>query len=410
MVGRSTGSKSADVVIIGAGIVGLATATELQSRDPSLSVSLVEAEDRVAVHQSGHNSGVVHSGIYYKPGSHKALTCRSGKKLLTAFCEEENIPLDRCGKVVVATCEKEITSLDKIARRATQNGVEYERIDSDQLRKLEPAVAGIAGLHVPETGIVDYATVCRAMQKRIIARGGIVRLGFRVDQIDCADGSIAIKSELGATVECRQFINCAGLQSDRILKLAGKTPQVKIVPFRGEYYELESQSESLVRNLIYPVPDPAFPFLGVHFTRMIGGGVECGPNAVLALSRHGYDWRSINAKDLVETLSYAGFRKLALSNWRMGLGEIHRSLSKRAFVRALQKLVPAITINDLKQRRSGVRAQAVAADGTLVDDFLIEETAGAIHVLNAPSPAATASLAIAKQIVDRFFLLSGQTG
>jgi len=376
---------------------------ELQSRDPSLSVCVAETEDRVAAHQSGHNSGVVHSGIYYQPGSHKALTCRSGKELLEAFCEREGISLDRCGKVVVATSEPELVSLEMIADRATQNGVEFERIHTDQLRKLEPSVAGVAALHVPETGIVDYAAVCRVMHKRIIALGGTVRLGFRVDQIDNFDASIAIRCESGETIECGRFINCAGLQSDRVLRLAGKTPQVKIVPFRGEYYELKPKSESLVRNLIYPVPDPAFPFLGVHFTRMIDGGIECGPNAVLALSRHGYDWKSINAKDLMETLSYGGFRKMALSNWRMGLGEIHRSLSKQAFVTALQKLIPAITTHDLKPGRSGVRAQAVAPDGSLVDDFLIEETNGAIHVLNAPSPAATASLAIAKQIVDRFF-------
>ncbi|TWT76776.1 L-2-hydroxyglutarate oxidase LhgO [Planctomycetes bacterium CA13] len=392
---------TADVVVIGGGIVGLATAMRLIVKSPTIKVAVVEAESHVAAHQSGHNSGVLHSGIYYKPGSVKAITCRKGKAAMEQFCEEEKIPWDRCGKVVVATRQSELTSLDRIAQRATDNGVAFERINTDLLRELEPCAAGIAALHVPETGIVNYAKVCEAMSQRITRHGGSVNLGFDVVNIETNDNSVCLKSRNGATVDCGRMVNCAGLQSDRILRLSGGKPSVKIVPFRGEYYELQRESESLCRNLIYPVPDPSFPFLGVHFTRMIEGGVECGPNAVLALARHGYDWKTLSPKDLFETLSYPGFCRLAWSHWRMGIGEIRRSLNKGAFVRALQKLVPSIRSSDLKPRRAGVRAQAVTPEGGLVDDFLIEETQHAIHVLNAPSPAATASIAIADTIVER---------
>ncbi len=397
-----------DVVIIGGGIVGLATALTLMRRNRSLSICVVEAESHVAAHQSGHNSGVLHSGIYYKPGSVKAITCRTGKAMMEAFCDEHHIPWDRCGKVVVATNASEVERLEAIAQRATANGVSFDRIDTDTLRKLEPAVAGIAALHVPETGIVNYATVCEAMRSEVLRGGSNVVLSFKVTKIETFADSLAIIDDQDRTIHCGRMINCAGLQSDRILRLAGAEPTVKIVPFRGEYYELVPRSEHLCRNLIYPVPDPSFPFLGVHFTRMIDGGVECGPNAVLALSRHGYDWRTFNSRDFIETLGYGGFRKLARTYWRTGLGEIHRSLRKAAFVSALQKLIPSIRAADLKTGRSGVRAQAVTPAGSLVDDFLIHSTQHAIHVLNAPSPAATASLAIAAQILDRFDSIDGK--
>jgi len=373
----------------------------LQKRFSGAAVTVVEAEASVSEHQSGHNSGVLHAGIYYQPGSHKARLCRAGKRRMEQFCTDHEIPWERCGKVVVATTPEEVPRLDKIAERATANGVDFTRISSDQLHRLEPATAGIAALHVPETGIVNYRRVCEVMAEQVRQQRGEIRLNFRVSSIDSLGQSVELTSSDGAKLTCRQLINCAGLNSDRVCRLAGGQPAVQIVPFRGEYYELRSASESLCRNLIYPVPDPSFPFLGVHFTRMIDGGVECGPNAVLALAREGYRWRDIKIGDLVETLTYRGFQKLAGRYWRTGLGEMHRSVRKKAFVRALQKLIPSIRSSDLKPGRAGVRAQAVAADGNLVDDFLIQNSERAIHVLNAPSPAATASLAIADHIVDR---------
>ncbi|MCG8650701.1 MAG: L-2-hydroxyglutarate oxidase [Pirellulales bacterium] len=391
-----------DVVIVGGGIVGLATALKLQQRHTDLSITVVEAEAGVGRHQTGHNSGVLHSGIYYKPGSEKALCCRAGKAAMEAFCDQHQIPWDRCGKVVVAANAEEVTRLDNIARRATANGVDFQRIDTDQLGELEPAAAGVAALHVPETGIVNFQRVCKTMASLLESGGGKVVLEFDLQSITSQAQSLRLRSGKGDQLECARLINCGGLHSDRICRLAGGTPGVQVVPFRGEYYELKETSESLCRNLIYPVPDPSFPFLGVHFTRMIDGGVECGPNAVLALARKGYRWTDINLSDLTATLAYGGFRKLAGKHWRMGMGEIHRSLSKAAFVRALQKLIPSIRSSDLKRGRAGVRAQAVTPEGNLVDDFLFAEADHSIHVLNAPSPAATASLAIAERIVERF--------
>jgi L-2-hydroxyglutarate oxidase len=393
--------ENSDLVIIGGGIVGLATAMTVQERYGDLRVTVVEAEGSVGSHQTGHNSGVLHSGIYYKPGSSKALNCRSGKAAMEAFCTEHSIDWDRCGKVVVATSEEELPRLERISERATANGVCFERINSDQLRELEPAAAGLAALHVPETGIVNFRRVCEQMSQIIGSRGGSIRLGFQAAKISPRISSVEITSLHGDQISCDRIINCAGLNCDRVCRMAGAEPNIRIVPFRGEYYELAPGSQSLCRNLIYPVPDPSFPFLGVHFTRMIDGGVECGPNAVLALSRAGYRWRDVSARDLFETLAFKGFRSMAAKHWRMGLGEMHRSLRKSAFVTALQKLIPKISASDLVPGRAGVRAQAVTVDGELLDDFLIEKSERAIHVLNAPSPAATASLAIAKQIVDQ---------
>ena len=389
-----------DLVVVGGGIVGLATAREILRRNADAQICVVEAERTVAQHQSGHNSGVIHSGIYYKPGSDRAILCRRGKAMMEAFCEAQNIPWDRCGKVVVATNAQEIDRLDNIAERATQNGVQFERIDTDQLRELEPHAAGIAALHVPETGIVNYSKVCQALSAEIQTLGGTIRFDFEVQKIQSHQSRTHLENQRQETVRCDRLINCAGLQSDRVCRLAGVDPKVQIVPFRGEYYELESGSEHLCRNLIYPVPDPSFPFLGVHFTRMIDGGVECGPNAVLALSRAGYGWTDIKMRDLMSTFSYGGFRRLAAKHWRTGMGEIHRSISKQAFVRALQHLIPSIKPSDLKRGRAGVRAQAVSTEGNLLDDFCIHRTDRDVHVLNAPSPAATASLAIAEKIAD----------
>jgi len=391
---------NSDIVIVGGGIIGLATALKIQQKHAGLAVTVVEAEPRVAAHQSGHNSGVLHSGIYYKPGSEKAINCRAGKAAMEQFCDEHAIPWDRCGKVVVATNVAEAERLDAIAERATANGVEHHRIDTDQLRELEPSAAGVAALHVPETGIVNYRTVCEKMADLIRNAGGKIELSFGVRNIASRGTAMQVTSQQNVSIQCDRLINCAGLYMDRVCRMAGVDPEIRIVPFRGEYYELVAERESLCRNLIYPVPDPSFPFLGVHFTRMIDGGVECGPNAVLALARQGYRWSNINLKDLGSTFSYGGFRKLACKYWRTGLGEIHRSLSKSAFVSALQHLIPAIRSADLKPGRAGVRAQAVAPSGDLVDDFLIKRSDRAIHVLNAPSPAATASLAIADRIVQ----------
>ncbi|MEO1614909.1 MAG: L-2-hydroxyglutarate oxidase [Planctomycetota bacterium] len=397
----SVDDSTADFTVIGAGIVGLATAWKLRQRYQDCTVQVLEAESAVARHQSGHNSGVIHSGIYYRPGSEKARTCREGKQQLEAFCEEHDIPWDRCGKVVVATSGRELDALERISERGTQNGVVFRRINTDELRELEPNAAGIAALHVPETGIVDYVAVCEQLRSLVTESRGAVHFDSRVREIRSVQGSIEVKCSGGGVFRSGFLVNCGGLQCDRIASLAGVTPKVRIVPFRGEYYELAHSSQHLVRNLIYPVPDPAFPFLGVHFTRMIGGGIECGPNAVLALSREGYDWKSIRAKDLASTISFGGFRKLAMRHWRTGLGEMKRSLNKASFVKALQKLMPSLRDSDLVPGRAGVRAQAVTPEGSLLDDFLIQESDHAVHVMNAPSPAATASLAIADSIVDK---------
>lgn len=388
-----------DLAVVGGGIVGLASAVRGSEELPGARLVVLEAESEVGRHQSGHNSGVLHSGVYYRPGSLKAVTCRAGKAMMEAFCAEHGVPIDICGKVIVATTAKEMESLERIELRAAANGVLCERIDSDRLRILEPAVAGIAALHVPETGIVDYYQVCLAMRRLIERTGGRVITGARVDRIDVTDDGLRIGTSAGE-VRSSWMINCTGLQSDRILRLAGGTPLARIVPFRGEYYELVPGRQQLCRNLIYPVPDPAFPFLGVHFTRMIGGGVECGPNAVLALSREGYRWRDLNPMDLAETLAFGGFRRLALRHWRMGAGEMWRSVSKAAFVTALQRLIPSLRSSDLQPGRSGVRAQAVSPAGEMIDDFVIDRTPRAIHVVNAPSPAATASLAIGQRVID----------
>ena len=389
-----------DVSIIGGGIVGLATAYRLLQERPDLELLILEKEDAVAQHQTGRNSGVLHSGIYYKPGSLKAKNCRAGKAAMVDFCEAENVPYEICGKVIVATDEAEVPTLQMIYERGCENGVDCTMIGPERLRALEPHAAGVQAIHVPETGIVDYRIVCERLAERIRKMGGEIRTGARVERIGQANGTNTVYSTT-EPVSTRTVVNCAGLHSDRVAGMTGTKPEVKIVPFRGEYYVLTAEAQSLCRNLIYPVPDPSFPFLGVHFTRMVDGRVECGPNAVLAFAREGYTKTDVNARDLAETLAYPGFLKLAATYWKTGAGEMWRSFSKQAFVRALQKLIPEIRAEHLEPAPAGVRAQAVTRDGQLLDDFLIEESGSVINVCNAPSPAATSALNIGRTIADR---------
>ncbi len=389
-----------DVLVVGGGILGLATSHCLLSRRPGTSIVVLEKEPAIARHQTGRNSGVLHSGIYYKPGSLKAANCRVGKSAMERFCAEEGIPYEICGKVIVALDEAEQPRLDALLARGMANGVRCERISRERLRELEPHAAGIEALHVPETGIVDYRRVCERLAERIAEGGGNVVTGARAAAFSMV-GNRTMVSTPAAEYDARIVVNCAGLQSDRVTRLAGRRPAARIVPFRGEYFELVPEKRHLCRNLIYPVPDPAFPFLGVHFTRRIGGGVECGPNAVLAFAREGYTKGSVNLRDLWETLTYGGFLRLARKHWRTGAGEMWRSLSKRAFTRALRRLLPEVEERDLLPAPAGVRAQAVAPDGSMVDDFLIVEDDRAVHVNNAPSPAATASLEIGRLVAEK---------
>ena len=392
--------QQAAVTIIGGGILGLTTAYHLTQRFPERPVVLLEKEASLAQHQTGHNSGVLHSGIYYKPGSLKAINCREGKQAMEAFCAAEGIDYEICGKVIVATSAAELPALERIYERGQANGVRCAMIEKEHLHELEPAAAGIKAIHVPESGIVNYRQVCQRLAARIEERGGRIITNAQVTAIHTHAGEIAVESSAGE-VTAQYVVNCAGLHSDRVTAMSGQKPEVKIVPFRGEYYTVKPHAQHLCRNLIYPVPDPNFPFLGVHFTRMIEGGVECGPNAVLAFAREGYTKADINVMDLLDTLTYTGFLKLAAKYWQTGLGEMWRSFSKAAFVRALQHLVPAVQEDDLEPAHAGIRAQAIAPDGAMVDDFLIQETDRMVNVCNAPSPAATASLNIGRLIVDK---------
>ncbi|MDW8289329.1 MAG: L-2-hydroxyglutarate oxidase [Armatimonadota bacterium] len=392
--------KRSDVLIVGGGIVGLATAYQISRRYPRLRVLAVEKEQRLAQHQSGRNSGVLHSGIYYKPGSLKALTCRRGKLLMQTFCEQEGVPLEICGKVIVATSEGELSTLRMLMERGHANGVQCELIGADRLREVEPHAAGLQAIHVHETGVVDFPLVCERLAEKVCEAGGEVVTSARVLAVRETSEGVEVSTTAG-DFSARYLVNCAGLYSDRVARLSGLHPPVRIVPFRGEYYQLREEAKHLCRHLIYPVPNPRFPFLGVHFTRTVSGEVECGPNAVLAFAREGYRKTDIHWGELWATLSYWGFWRLARQYWRVGLGELWRSLSKRAFVRSLQRLVPEVMEEHLLPAPAGVRAQAVTPDGRMVDDFLWLDTPRAVHVLNAPSPAATASLAIGEQIVQR---------
>ena len=387
-----------DFCIAGGGIVGLATGLSLLGKRPNAKVILLEKENSLAAHQTGNNSGVIHSGIYYKPGSNKARTCVEGRKRLVEFCRTHHIAHDICGKIVVATEDAELAKLSELFQRAQANGIEgVEEIGPERMREIEPHVRGIKGLWVPVTGIVDYPGVCTKYAELIRQKCGTIQTGSRVLGVE-TKGDETVLSTASGEVHAKMLINCCGLHSDRVARLAGAQPGAKIVPFRGEYYKLKPNRVSLVRNLIYPVPDPRFPFLGVHFTRMIAGGVEAGPNAVLAFKREGYTRMSFNFRDAMETSLYPGFWRMALKYWRTGIGEMYRSVSKAAFARALQKLVPEIRAEDLDDGGAGVRAQALLPDGSLVDDFKIVREPHAVHVVNAPSPAATASLSIGEQI------------
>jgi len=361
---------------------------------------VLENEDEVSKHQTGHNSGVIHSGIYYKPGSLKAINCRKGKAMLEDFCTEHSVAWEKCGKVIVALDEVERGRLANIFERGQANGVDCRMISKAELNELEPHCAGVEAIHVTETGIVDYVGMTKKLAELVTASGGDVFTGNAVTGLKEDAEGVEVTTVAGV-YRADKVVNGAGLYSDRVTAMSGKTPSVKIVPFRGEYYELKPNAEHLCKNLIYPVPDPAFPFLGVHFTRMVNGGVECGPNAVLAFAREGYTKTTVNWRDLAETLSYPAFWKISLKYWKTGLGEIHRSFSKAAFVKALQRLMPELKSDDIHAIPAGVRAQALAPDGNLLDDFAIDASGRIVNVVNAPSPAATSALSIGETVVNR---------
>lgn len=388
-----------NVAIIGGGIVGLASGLAL-CRQAGVRVTVVEAESDVAAHQTGHNSGVIHSGLYYKPGSLKAKNCATGRAAMYQFCAEQGIKHEQCGKVVVAVDDRDLPALDELERRGRANGLEgMRRVGPEELRELEPEVSGVAALLVPQTGIVNFTDVSRAYARLIAESQGEVRTQCRVRQVR-RDGATLVLETSAGPIRADLVINCAGLQSDRVARLCGVDPGVQIIPFRGEYYELTPDQRGRVRNLIYPVPDARFPFLGVHFTRMIGGGVEAGPNAVLAFRREGYHRLDFSLRDSVDMATFPGFWRMAAKYWRTGAGEFHRSFSKTAFVAALQRLMPAIRAEHLVPAGAGVRAQAVGPDGKLLDDFHIVEAERMVHVLNAPSPAATSSLSIGHTVAQ----------
>ncbi|GAA5534556.1 L-2-hydroxyglutarate oxidase [Deinococcus aluminii] len=389
-----------DFAIIGGGIVGLATAHALGERYPDALILLLEKEEALAQHQTGRNSGVIHSGIYYAPGSLKARLCQAGNVSMAEFCEEHGLPYERCGKVIVATRPEELPGLERLRLRAGEHGLPVRALAAEEVREIEPHVAALAGLHVPSTGIADYTQVCLTLARLVQERGGEIRLGTRVESFQPDARGYRLETSAGPFA-AHYVINCAGLYSDRLARQAGSDPGSQIVPFRGEYYELRPERRSLVRNLIYPVPNPDFPFLGVHFTRMIDGSVHAGPNAVLAFAREGYHKWDVNLRDLGEALTYSGFLNLARRNLGEGAREMWRSLSKAAFVRSLQTLIPEVTAEDVLPSAAGVRAQALTPDGRLVDDFLLIDAPAALHVCNAPSPAATSSLEIGRTIAAR---------
>ncbi len=387
-----------DVIVVGGGIVGLATAWQLLLRRPSTRLMVIEKEPAVARHQTGHNSGVIHSGLYYRPGSLRAKLCREGAEQLIAFCREEGVPCDRCGKVVVATSEEEHPRLEELHRRGVANGLDGLRwLGPEEIKELEPYCVGTRALLVPQAGIVSFRAVAEKYAEKIRAAGGEIALGERVDTIRAGSPATRAKVEVVTTKRthrCRVLVACAGLHSDRLARQTQPDLPLRITPFRGEYYELLPEARRFVRNLIYPVPDPTFPFLGLHFTRVIDGRVESGPNAVFAFGREAYARTGFNLRDAWEAVSWPGCRIMARKHWRTGLGELHRSFSKAAFVKALQRLIPEIRSDHVRPGGAGVRAMACHRDGTLIDDFQILDTGNIVHVCNAPSPAATASLAI----------------
>ncbi len=399
-------SSQYDIAIIGGGILGLSTAMQLLERAPQWRVAVIEKEEQLATHQTGHNSGVMHSGIYYRPGSHKAQFCVAGLNNMVKFCEENEIEYQQCGKVIVALHESEFGRLDDLLQRGTANGVpDLEMVGPERLKEIEPHTAGVRALWAPHTGIVDFTKVAAAFANKFQQAGGDIFTGAAVKKITNSSGSVALETTKG-TLQAKHLINCAGLYADKVASMTGEKVGVRIIPFRGEYYTLRPESHHLVSGLIYPVPDPQFPFLGVHFTRNIKGHVEAGPNAVMALRREGYRKRDFSIGETLGNLAYPGFWKMAMKYWKIGMGEVYRSYSRRVFLRDLQRLIPEIQNSDLASGGSGVRAQAVARDGSLLDDFSIIQGRDAIHVLNAPSPGAPSSLAIGEHIaglaIDNF--------
>jgi L-2-hydroxyglutarate oxidase len=392
--------RRVDIAVVGGGIVGLSVVRSLLRADQRLQIMVLEKESSLAVHQSGRNSGVLHTGIYYRPGSWRSRVAAAGRRAMVTFCEDNGVAFEICGKVIVASEDSERPRLVGLAERARENGVRALFVGPEQLLELEPHAAGIAALHVPEAGIVDFPAVCRTLAD-IVERAGVeICMSCEVSRLIETTSSVVAESTRGP-IEARVVVNCAGLQSDRLMPRSGRRGGgIKIVPFRGEYYELAGKPD-LVRNLIYPVPDQRMPFLGVHLTRTIGGSVLAGPNAVLALAREGYAWSNVDPRELWELVAFPHFRRLAARHWRTGLHEVVRSLSKRAFLSSVQRLVPEVRRSDLIRSRSGVRAQAIRADGTLVDDFVIARSSRNVTVLSAPSPAATASLVIGEQIASR---------
>lgn len=391
--------NSFDIIVIGGGIIGTATALSLQNNSKT-KILLVEAEKELAYHQTGNNSGVIHSGIYYKPGSLKAKNCAEGRELLYDFCERQNIPFEKCGKIVVANRKSELIALDELYNRGIANGlIGINKLRGDEIKNYEPHSNGIAGLFVPQTGIVDYSKVTKKYAQIFLAGGGCIKTDCKFLSLKNSSGELIVITTKGE-FKAKFLVNCGGLYCDRIAKLCGVNPGLQIVPFRGEYYKLKKEKEYLVKNLIYPVPDSRFPFLGVHFTRMIKGGVEAGPNAVLAFKREGYSKKDFSLNDLSQMIFSPGFWKMASKYYKMGFEEFYRSFNKKAFVKELQKLVPEIQEDDIEIGGAGVRAQALDPDGKLVDDFRIIETDKMVHVLNAPSPAATASISIGRRIAE----------
>ena len=393
--------KQKSVAVIGGGIVGLATAWRLGQKLPEARITVLEKEDAVGKHQSGNNSGVLHSGLYYKPGSLKARLAVSGIRQMVAFCQEHGVPHEICGKLVVATSQEELPRLDALHERGRQNGLDgLALLGQDEMRAIEPHAGGLAALRVPQEGIVDYGKVCEALVQEIVKPGGRVVTGAKVQKLRPASGGWVADTPKGEFA-CDLLVNCAGLHSDRVSQLAGERRQARIVPFRGEYYKIRQDRQHLVRNLIYPVPDPSFPFLGVHFTRLIHGGIEAGPNAVLAFAREGYRKTDVNLRDLFDALTYRGLWRFLARHPKMSWAELRRSFSKRLFSESLQRLVPEIQVADLETGGAGVRAQALTPDGELLQDFLIIARPNALHVLNAPSPGATAALAIGDYIAGQ---------
>ncbi|ERI05962.1 L-2-hydroxyglutarate oxidase [Aneurinibacillus aneurinilyticus] len=389
-----------DFAIVGGGIVGLSTGMALTKRYPGAKIVMIEKEKDWAHHQTGHNSGVIHSGIYYKPGSYKARFAREGNAAMVRFCEEHGVAYDVCGKVIVATEQEELPLMESLYERGLQNELDVQKIGPEELKEIEPHVAGLGAIRVPSCGIADYKGVSRTFARIIEEGGGDIRLSTKVENIAEEAQGVTIETNRG-TIKARFLINCAGLHSDRVAKMAGMQTGMKIVPFRGEYYELAPDKRHLVKHLIYPVPNPDFPFLGVHFTRMINGEVHAGPNAVLAFKREGYTKSDINIKDLLEVLTYPGFWKMAMPNMKEGMKEMVRSFSKQAFLHSLQRLIPELTEKDIVPTHAGVRAQALMDNGNMVDDFAIFPGKSSLHVCNAPSPAATASIKIGEEIANK---------